>query len=803
MYHVFATITLAILLYLLSYYFHRSGYYSIQLHRKIWNTLLASAFLLTALAGIVLALKVNYKWKTPFTEALLKWHVEFGVGLAVTGFFHLLWHFSYYSGLFRRQAKERKKNNVHFKYDSGMGMNLFIVGFVSSSIQLLLLREMMNITGGYELISGAFLGSWLILSALGSVLAGKSEISDLKRINLTFSTGPLLSLLFLLLLSRLFTITGQTPSFLVSFLYTFIVLLPFCIISGFTFIRLVRITDFSAGKSFSVETAGGILAGVLVPILTAGTLNTYQLLLIMITMVITYTLLNFTVKTDSRKLLIKALACSFSIVVIIFNADILFRNLLLPGAGVTGTHDTPYGNVTTGEYAGAKSIYYNHRLLSYTDDVAEREEDVHYAMLQSENPERVILISGSLKSHIGEILKYPAKEITYIERDPFLATIEKISTDTIRTQVTISRDDPFRAIRKMKMPVDVILLLVPPPSTILLNRFYTVEFFGEARKKLRPGGIFMCTPGVSGNYYNSESAGMYSSIFNSLKTTFTNVLPIAGNKLYFIASDKELSASVTSLVRSRNIQNTYVGPDYLSDDLIETKTAEFLSIIDSATRKNTSDSPVAYFSHQSLIFSMNPGEKTPSIVLMSLIFALPAVLIRRRNIVMYSGASALAGFEIIQLITLQQNAGNMYQLTGILIAGLMAGLAAGAGTEFRRAGSFTLTTKGIVLIVFYFFTGIFFSHAAMIVSEFLLVAILLVLSFVPSFITGNIFRQLTEEKGKEFASGIYSADLAGSALGFILISSLSLPLLGIQTSLFMLSLVIFAGFLIGSVRSFK
>ncbi len=46
---------------------------------------------------------------------------------------------------------------------------------------------------------------------------------------------------------------------------------------------------------------------------------------------------------------------------------------------------------------------------------------------------------------------------------------------------------------------------------------------------------------------------------------------------------------------------------------------------------------------------------------------------------MYFSASALAGFEIIILLTLQMIIGNMYQLTGLVLAGLMAGLALGAG----------------------------------------------------------------------------------------------------------------------------
>lgn len=55
--------------------------------------------------------------------------------------------------------------------------NLFIVGFVSTSIQLLLIREMMNISGGYELMTGTFLASWLIISAAGAILAGRSSLT--------------------------------------------------------------------------------------------------------------------------------------------------------------------------------------------------------------------------------------------------------------------------------------------------------------------------------------------------------------------------------------------------------------------------------------------------------------------------------------------------------------------------------------------------------------------------------------------------------------------------------------------------
>ena len=168
-------------------------------------------------------------------------------------------------------------------------------------------------------------------------------------------------------------------------------------------------------------------------------------------------------------------------------------------------------------------------------------------MLQTELPEKVILISGSLQSHLPEIIKYPVRRIIYIERDPALAKYEKSVTEGFSGELVIENKDAFRYIRSSVELVDVIILLVPPPSTLLLNRYYTTEFFNEVKKRLKPGGVFMCSPGPGDNYFNKESLNLYSSIYNSLAGVFKNVKPVVGNKLYFLASDKELSLSFCKL----------------------------------------------------------------------------------------------------------------------------------------------------------------------------------------------------------------------------------------------------------------
>jgi spermidine synthase len=802
MYHLPGIGLTAIILYLLSYTFYKAGFYPLQLHRKLWNSILSITFIITAIAGLFLALQASYKWEIANIKSVLKWHVEFGIGMAFTGLFHFTWHFSYFGDLIKPAAMKQPQA-VKTTTIRGMSINLFLIGFVSTSVQLLLLREMMNISGGYELISGIFLASWLSASSIGSLLAGRYGMDDIRKINLSFSLGPLISLLLLLTLSRILLHPGQTPSFLTSLIYTFIVLLPFCVITGYTFIRLLSIAKslngYNPGKSFALETTGGIIAGVTISTLTSGILNTYQLLLLITILINAWSLTSFIIERKSIKSLTKIIALLVASASIIFNPDILFRQILIPGVKVVNTTDTPYGNITTGIYKGEESIYYDHRLLNYSGDVAEREENIHYAMLQHNKPNDIILISGSLNSSLIEIAKYKPEGVTFIERDPFLA-VQQHGTEFPGLKVKIANEDAYMYIKKMKEQADVMIMLIPPPSNLLLNRYYSKEFFHEVAAKLGMAGVFLCSPGPADTYLNNESILLYSSVYNSLKSQFRHVLPISGNKLYFLASNNYLSSEICRLAESRKINNTYVSADFLSDDLIDRRSEEIISSLSQSTSENKASVPLAYKSLQAYSFGKTKDQKTIFIILAILLFALPVLSVGRRNALMFLSAFSLAGFEIILLLLLQITAGNIYQLTGILFAALMAGLASGAGIDQRLVNALSIRRRMAILLLFYVIAGSLFNLLSALDGKILPSIIMMILAFIPAFLTGNIFSELSRMGGNDqVISEIYAADLAGSSLGFLLTAAIMIPLIGLQYSIFLMSLFIFAGLLLGTV----
>jgi hypothetical protein len=154
------------------------------------------------------------------------------------------------------------------------------------------------------------------------------------------------------------------------------------------------------------------------------------------------------------------------------------------------------------------------------------------------------------------------------------------------------------------------------------------------------------------------------------------------------------------------------------------------------------------------------------------------------------------------LLTLQLTAGNMYQMTGLFLASMMAGLASGSGSKLKFPEKISIRIQALFLAFYYAFIGLAFSKLLEIKHSFPVILIIILAILLPSFFTGYLFREMANSVSDgSKPSSVYSADLAGSALGFILISGVLIPLLGIKLSLFFLSIMIFAGIIFGTNRN--
>lgn len=65
-------------------------------YTRFWNVLLLISFLVTALLGMLLVVKINYGLEIPNLKYCYIFHVDFGIAMSIIAFIHFLWHWKYY-----------------------------------------------------------------------------------------------------------------------------------------------------------------------------------------------------------------------------------------------------------------------------------------------------------------------------------------------------------------------------------------------------------------------------------------------------------------------------------------------------------------------------------------------------------------------------------------------------------------------------------------------------------------------------------------------------------------------------------
>ena len=802
MYHALPIGLTTLVIYLFTLFLSSAGFLSKQSHRRFWNWLLLGTFFVTALFGLFMALKITYKWSIPFSETLLHWHVEIGLAMAFTVIIHLTWHLSYY---FSRNKSGDKENVMEAEYgnhtqSSVAGILLMLTGFASSAVQFILMREAVILGGGTEISMGLFLWTWLIIAAAGAVAGGKPGSSGFAKMVWTLIAGMALAPLLFMLMNHVLLNPGESPSIFKVLIILSVSVAPVTFISSFVFIRLSSVRQYGAGSapgsSFSIETAGSVVAGLLTAVTVTFHISNYQLyiLILLVSAAITIGVLSYPVRLRWTVWICAALS---GVIILIFSPDPAIRSFLLRGVDAEKSTDTPYGNITTGTYGGEQTVFYDHRPLFYSGDIIRDEEDIHYALLQREKYNRVMMISGGLNKHIEQLTKYEINEVVYLEHDPGIIAVEG-ARDTLagRINISVRKIDPLTFLRRNPGIFDAVLQLIPPPSTLSVSRFFTVEYFRAIKEHLSPGGLFLCTPMPVYNYSPESYRKALSPVYKALHLVFDNVVLIPGSSLYIIASDGPLSDSISVMAGRRAFQNSYVNSDYINDDEVRRKSQLIISEIDSAATINTAIRPVSSW-FVNMLSLESKGMNGVMIAVMFLLVIIPFVFIRRGGFMMFASSAGLSGFGMIMIFILQVTAGNIYILSALILTLLMAGLAAGAAMDhFPRKRK--MTVYPLILAIIYGGTG-FLIPLLVTASPWLVLPLIFVLLLAAGFLTGMIYRTLTASGSQGRTGAVYASDLAGSALGYLTVSTIVVPLAGMDNASFILAGLILVACTIVSV----
>jgi spermidine synthase len=712
-----------------------------------------------------------------------------------------------------------------------LSLALLLLGFTMMSSQIVLMRELLIVFYGNEISIGIILANWLFWGALGSWGLGRFADRIKERISF-LSLGQILLALLVPLsvgevrLIKLFLraapgeIIGLSPMFY----STLLILAPICLVLGFLFALACRIYPSGsrgAGKIGSVYIleAIGATAG--------GLLTSFLLIRILGSFGIVFLLSLFNLLSCFSLSLKRKLAFQILILILIGGAifsfvkqDYLSRLSLRfqwRGYNLLTSENSIYGNITVTRRDSQHSFFSNGLLIFTFPDRLSAEEVAHFPLLSHPSPERVLLIGGG-QGALGEILKHPVEKVDYVELDPLVIELgRKYLPLSFNSKVKVSNVDGRLFVRKSKDEYEVIIVNLPDPFTAQLNRFYTLQFFREAKNILSPDGLLSLGVTSSENYISGELQKFLSCIYKTLKEVFPEVKVIPGDYDYFLASKKEgiLTDDYRVLMKrlkEREISAQYVREYYLFSKLSRERINYRLTRLreEKSARINRDFQPICYYydmvlwatyfktGMQKIFRGFSERKIWGGLCLIYFLIILPVFFFRRKAkpacrqagmraksclVAIATTGFAEITFQVVVIISFQILYGYIYYKLGIILTSFMIGLALGGWWATRILGrlkdDFGVFIKTQITICIYplILPLILWTHPPVSLFSFLPV----IAGFIGGFqfpLANKIYLGSEEEIGR-VAGLTYGIDLVGSCLGALLASAFLLPILGI------------------------
>lgn len=358
-------------------------------------------------------------------------------------------------------------------------------------------------------------------------------------------------------------------------------------------------------------------------------------------------------------------------------------------------------------------------------------------------------------------------------------------------RIAILRGDARRTIRRNRENWDVVIMAVPDPSSMQINRYYTDGFIKLLKQRLNTGGVVIYGISPSGNYISPEKINLEASLFHTLSGAFSHVRIVAGERDYFIASDDTLSVRMGELSTARGIQGSYVNAGYMDDFSVEAREKSIMENIGGITIKNTDMKPLPVFYHTLRYLSQFMGRNFSLLLIPALLVMIFLLRMNRVTAGMFVTGLTASSAEILLIFWFQVVFGNLYAAIGLIFALFMGGLALGssAGNRVNTSRRHFLSGQ-LMLALFMVLLPLLWKSEQFIHSPFLLWVLFIPALLAPSFLTGFQYVATTRmyPAGEQRAAvSVYAADLWGSALGALVITTLLVPVAGVYGSCFIMA----------------
>ena len=449
------------------------------------------------------------------------------------------------------------------------------LGAVCQVGQVLVLREFLMVFHGNELAFGVVLAAWMAWVGVGSrcaarLLESRMDVRTVLNAGSCFAAVLLpATIVAIRVLRATFTVTPGTYLSIIDMIVSAVaVVAPLCFVLGAVFVGISRhareaafsVGTVGAGQTYIGEAIGNSIGGIVFSLLAVrylGPLTTAVAASVVLAGVVA--------ATGRARFSLADLSVAAPLVVVIgllastpfldaidrYGFDLQWRTFA-PAYDLVETRHSRYGAISVAARKGQISFFQSGNFVFSssgnvgTETRFEEQDAVvfaHMTMLQHPAPRRVLMIGGGIRGTLREILRHPVESVTYVELDDVLtaAAISHAPEETraalTDARVSLIHGDGRFFLKRSTDTYDVILVDVPDPSTAVLNRFFTQEFFREAQARLADGGVFVTALGTTADLRGLTTVNQNATVFHTLSSVFARVLAAGDRALVFFADD--------------------------------------------------------------------------------------------------------------------------------------------------------------------------------------------------------------------------------------------------------------------------
>ena len=714
---------------------------------------------------------------------------------------------------------------------------IFSIGLFAILSQVLLFREFLVAFEDNELGIGAFFASWFLWIVIGAAAIYHSR----RLTEVLIGRFEYVALLYLpafvvqfWLITHAREVVGIDPYQLFSMGpmigAAFLVNGPISLMTGMLFPLCCRWVDRQGGmpvaRVYVIESAGSFVGGIVATILLAWGVDWPVIFLL------SSGLLCCAAAAARARLLPAPLALGLVCFLAIpsgapsfFSENVARAKWLrlLPKSQFAGTFQTPQGEYLYGIHKDQFIVASSGEICLALPERASAAEIAAIHLSQNPKARRVLLAGFNSLSIARQLLRLPQiTEITIYDPDPHY--FERL-TDVLPDEHVL--DDPrlhiagrdIRTLLRGKPEhFDLIVLNLPDPTTAVLNRHFTVEFYRIVQAALAIEGVLGVRLTGGENVIGSELTALGASAWRTLGRVFGRIAVKPGEETWLLASDSAdlvedpaklfqhysgiagggevyPPSGLFSLYRGDRValaRRTYQDT-YLPDDLAINRDAKPLAHLYSLLllARHADSSLAGFFKKVSLAGIMFFILPIIVFVFLRSVYVLgpwrsraaaPAEPSQFESVfLVFSAGLVCIGVDIVLLYLYQTTYGSLRLHIGMISSLLMLGLFVGAGIASLLLRSSRLSWRTPALIVVTVQTALLFTagfvgqwHYATFIIGFVVCGLL----------TGMYFpmaAQSLQSGGRDSrrsGAALELADHFGAAVGGFLTGLVALPVLG-------------------------